>query len=376
MRKFAIIAVSLGLILLNALSAAFADAGKFGVIVGGKGQVPNIIETLQDLGVSWVRLNCHLDGSNPDFTRFLDAGINLIITFNNTNPNNIDTSYGSLSEFSHAGFPFSSKEAYQQDIKQVLGPLLPYLSKGRKIMAQCENEIIDASISRKARYWRGTTDQYLVQLQAFYEAVHSVNSSIPVVLTSFASETLSVAISHNSNNPRYNFATKFIKRLLSEGKYDAADLHFYGCVDQIPDKVNWIKQNMPSGKIWISTENGGPDSRCPATPLSYSENPTRYEEIEAQQVPQRLSSCAENGASVCLWFSLIDLRGEVSVFSHMGLLGLSIPEGGRQGFQGIKGSFGGARRGQLTPEQGQKLSKLIYKKPAYAAFKSFVAGNR
>lgn len=46
----------------------------------------------------------------------------------------------------------------------------------------------------------------------------------------------------------------------------------------------------------------------------------RFEQVEAQQVPARLRACAENGASVCLWFSLLDLEHEVDTFNHFGLL--------------------------------------------------------
>ena len=115
-----------------------------------------------------------------------------------------------------------------------------------------------------------------------------------------------------------------ISRLLSEGQYDAADLHFYGCVEDIPAKVAWVKANMPADKLWISTENSGPDPRCETTPHSWAENLSRFEEVESQQVATRLSACAENSGSVCLWFSFFDLKNEDDVFNHLGLLDQSV----------------------------------------------------
>lgn len=353
---------------VNLNTASFADSGKFGVIIG-QGKVTSIIEILKDLDVSWVRINNHLDGKGGDISQFLDAGFNVVITVSNRDPQNLDTAYGSSGKFGQGGFPFKSKQAYQQRIKELLTPLVPYLKKGRRIMLQCENEIVDVTWNPKTRYWRGTTGQYLKQLDAFYEAVKSVNPSIPVVITSFASETLSILI--EPGNPKNKSAVSFADKLIKEGKYDVADLHFYGCVEDIPKKVGWVKQHLPSGKKWISTENGGPDFRCPATALHYEDNPQRYEEIQAKQVSQRLSACADNGGSVCLWFSLIDLRGEVNVFSHMGLLGIS-------GLEGKKGKFRGMRKkGRFGAKEVdfEKLMQALRKKPAYEAFKSFVSGK-
>jgi hypothetical protein len=35
---------------------------------------------------------------------------------------------------------------------------------------------------------------------------------------------------------------------LLEGRYDAADLHFYGCVDDIAAKIKWIQARLQQGK--------------------------------------------------------------------------------------------------------------------------------
>jgi hypothetical protein len=349
-----------------------ADTGKFGVIIGGQGKVPDMVGILKDLGVSWVRVNNHLDGKCQDISRFLEVGINVVITFSNRDPSNLDTAYGSPKEFPNSGYPFKSKEIYQDKIRKALTPLLPYLKQGREIWVQCENEVSDASLNQKARYWRGTTEQYLTQLDAFYEVIKSINSSMPVVLTSFASESLSALI--DSSNPYHKFSSTRIAKLLREGKYDAVDLHFYGCIGDIPTKVQWIKELMPEEKLWISTENGGPDYRCSKTPLHYGEDPEEFEIIQAEQVSQRLSACAENGGSVCLWFSLFDMRGESDVFTHMGLIDTS-------GVMNQGGSFKGIRNGRnlkkesLSKDQLRKIRERLREKPAYDAFKVFVSNQ-
>jgi len=50
-----------------------------------------------------------------------------------------------------------------------------------------------------------------------------------------------------------------------------------GCVEDIPAKAQWVKDHMLAGKRWISTENGGPDSRCPGTPISWTQDPALFE---------------------------------------------------------------------------------------------------
>ena len=301
-----------------------------------------MVDIVKDLGGSCVRINYRLGESDHDFTRFLEAGLDVILTFDNNDLSNIDTKYGRPREWPNAGFPFQSKAVYQKRVREVLTAVKPFLALGRRVWAQCENEIGDAALNPKSRYWRGTTAQYLTQLQAFREAVASVSTSIPVVLTSFPSEALSAAI--DSSNRHHRYAETHLTTLLMSHEYDVVDLHFYGCPEDIPAKVNWIKQRLPMGKRWISTENGGPDSRCASTPISWRQNQAAFEQLQVKQVGQRLQAAADQGASVCMWFSLFDLRGESSdVFNRLGLIDQS-----------------------TTPPR---------KKPAYDTFKKFAAGR-
>jgi hypothetical protein len=188
------------------------------------------------------------------------------------------------------------------------------------VWVQGGNEIFDASVALNTMYWRGTMEQYLAQQQALYEAVKSVNPDIPVVLAGFASVTLDELI--NQNEPGHKFAVKHVTELLTQAKFDAVDLHFYGCVEDIPAKVRAVKDLLPTGQTvpWISTENGGPEVECKSTPVSWSQDLAQFEKLQTQQVPARLSACAEQGGSICLWFSLFDFKSSADIFNHLGLL--------------------------------------------------------
>jgi hypothetical protein len=320
--------------------AQTATNTKYGVHASS-GRRPDAVSYVADLGAGWVRLNSDFSDPDPDFKSFLDAGINVIITITNRDPANIDTTYGSASDWIHAGFPYRSREAYQQRIRSLLAPLLGSLT-GREVWVQCENEIGDVLINPNSVYWRGTTDQYLSMLQACYEAVKAMSAAVQVVLTSFASANLDAVV--DPANPGHDYQTQRMTRLLSEGQYDAADLHFYGCVDGIPARAAWVKSHLPSGRRWISTENSGPvASQCRELPITWQQDLSRFEQVEAQQVPLRLRACSDAGASVCLWFSLLDLRGEVDDFNHLGVL--------------------------------DSREEPPRKKPAYDAFKSFVGSQ-
>jgi len=264
--------------MLTTLLAAAVLATKFGVHFSGDGPLHDHPEFVTDAGASWVRLNLNLNPNDQDYTVFLAAGTNVVLTMNNRDPSNVDTTYGSLSEWPRAGFPYRSRAAYEQRVRDAVAAALPYVAAGRQVIVQCENEVGDVTQNPSSTYWRGTTDQYLAQLSALFEAVRGASPSMPVAMSSFSSGSLEIVI--NPSDPRYTAVTTRFARMLGEGQYDVADLHFYDCVETIGAKVAWVTARLPSGRAWISTENGGPDPNCPSTPLTYSQNPSRYEDLE------------------------------------------------------------------------------------------------
>ena len=318
----------------------------FGIYVSQDVTTHQAVNATQQLGAGWVRLNFTLGVGDQTYPQqYLSSGINVVLTILNQDPANIVKDYGTPQKWFAGGFPYNSKEKFQQDVRAVLQPELSYLKSGQQVWVQGGNEIFDASVvTAKSYYWRGTMDQYLAQQQAIYEAVKSVNPDIPVVLASFSSGTLNQLI--DPNDPGHKFAVKYMTELLTQGKYDAIDLHFYGCVDDIPAKVKAVKDLLPAGQTvpWISTENGGPMVECKSTPVSWTQDLTQFEKLQAQQVPARLSACAEQGGSVCLWFSLFNIKRGSDAFNHLGLIDQD-----------------------ATPPR---------QKPAYDAFKVFIAQQK
>ncbi len=295
----------------------------------------------KELGASWIRINVGVNGS-ADATKavkYLDAGMHAVITLNYRNASNIDTTYGTTSEWANGGFPYKDKATYQKDVQNALKPVTGYLAKGRQIMVQAENEVGDAKVSSESKYWRGTTDQYLTQLDALHDAVKELNGSYKVVLSGFTDGAEESVLTPGTQ--KYNYQVSRMSTMLASPDYDYADLHFYGCSDTIAAKATWVKDHQPAGKGWIATEIGGPmPNYCGY--VDWHTDLAGFEKAQADQVATRLSACSANGGTVCLWFSLFNLNGEVDSFNHLGL---------------------------LTQEQTPQ------KKPAFDAFKSFV-GSR
>jgi hypothetical protein len=104
-----------------------------------------------------------------------------------------------------------------------------------------------------------------------------VAPDIPVVLAGFASATLDGLINQDAQG--HTRAEKHVTEILSQAKFDAVDLHFYGCVEDIPAKVKAIKDLLPTGQTvpWISTENGGPEAECKSTSVSWRKDLTQNE---------------------------------------------------------------------------------------------------
>jgi hypothetical protein len=260
---------------------------RFGVL-GSQATGPAAAAILADLGAGSVRFHLTFEGNDPDPTPLLSAGIAVVITFKNRDAANVDTTYGTPSQWPNAGFPCLSHAAYQQAVTAALTPILPLVASGAQVWEQCENEAFNATEKPLFPFWRGADQQYLTQLAAFTEAVRALDSRIRVVLTSFSSETLDAAV--NPGDPDNATAVAHIEAFLASADYNVSDLHLYACVESIPSKILFVASRLPSGKPWIATENGGPDPRCATTPGDWASNPQAYEQLEAEQVPQRLGS--------------------------------------------------------------------------------------
>jgi hypothetical protein len=310
---------------LSPTATVAARSNRFGFFVGTPNKIVNtkVIQPLNEIGnVGWVRLEIFLGETGQDYTPYLAAGFNVILTIVNKNPDNIVTDYGTAQDWPGAGFPFQKKDQYQQDIRTLLQPAVAYLQQGRQVWVQAENEETDATVEKNAIYWRGTDEQYLAQSQAFYTAVKSVSPNIRVALTSFAGYMLENIA--NPNMPGYAYSVQHVTLLLTQAKYDGLDLHFYKCVEDIPNLVKALKALVPAGQpfVWISTENGGPMANCKSTRITWQQDLAQYEKLQAEQLPERLSACIANGGRICLWFSFFDLHNIDDTFNHLGVIDL------------------------------------------------------
>lgn len=302
-----------------------AEPSRFGVHVS-QGSRPGTATDARAAGAGWVRVNATLGSPLPDLAGFLAAGLNVVVTVVNRDPTNVDTTNGDLASYPNAGFPYLDASVYAGRLHDLLTPALPALGTGRRLWVQCENEIGDPTLSPliDSRYWRGSTDDYLATLTTLADTVHALSPKIGVVVSSFTNEALErVIVPLAPGDPgyaNYAYASTLLGRLLGEGDYDAADLHFYGCTETIAAKVGWVAARLPAGRHWISTENGGPDSvGCVSAP-DWQDGIALYELAQSAEVTTRLETCANLGGSVCLWFSLYDLVNEDDRFNHMGLI--------------------------------------------------------
>lgn len=328
---------------LDAASRIPTATDRDGVMVSA-GNRPDDVGYTQDLNGKWVRTNFALTSERDPITgkgrsaskaiKYLDAGINVILTINDQDDSNILTPYGDLATWPKAGFPYADKTVFQKDVADAVEPLLPYLDQGREIWIQSENEVGDASYSSQNgkkdgnMFWRGTTLDYLQTLDALAEEIHGLDSRLKVVLSSFTSVAEDVVIAPpDPQDPQYeqklisyNYQVLRMGTMLADPNFDVADLHFYGCASDIAAKVQWVQDHMPADKLWVTTEMSGPDYPvCPGA-IDWQQDLAGFEQQQAVEVTTRMTACAQSGGSVCLWFSLFDLNDEVPEYNHLGLI--------------------------------------------------------
>lgn len=132
----------------------------------------------------------------------------------------------------------------------------------------------------------------------------------------------------------YRRSLDFIEQVMAEGDYDACDLHLYEDPETIPPRVAWLRTLARGKPVW-ATEIGGPDERFP---------PEWSEEEQARQVVRRMTLVQEAGVEearvqLACHLNLFDTTNQGPNYNHMGLV---------------------TREGR--------------RKPAYAAYRQFLAG--
>lgn len=271
---------------------------------------------LRDLGVGWARFTIRLGEKNMDLRTIARQGVRLWVTLSHRDRTNIEER-GTIgfAKSVRGGFAPADYAKYRRLIVSTLKPLADEFAKqgknpGEWMIVQCENEVLPRDLNppdQKQRFWHGTMDEYLATLLATYDAVKTVDPSIPVAMMGFSSEMLGEFISAKGRKQ----ITAWGERLLSEGRYDWVDVHLYNRIDEMSAKVAWVKSRV--AKPVAATEVGGPDPRA-------GEDYT--EALHARQVSTRMKIALNAGASMAFWVLLRDTPGADERFRPMALIDL------------------------------------------------------
>ena len=263
---------------------------------------------LDSLGVGWVRLQNQMGESNFNlniqfFSRVLTEGYGLWLTLHHRDRSNVaDTLLFDASE--RGSFPPADTSMYKDLVQQNLQPLVDLLqSQGKNpadwLVVQFSNEVMPSDVLPPSpkRFFHGTSDEYLDMLALTYRAVKSIDNTIPVAFGAISSGQLEAILDFQTNpNDTAQKIVEWNDRLLREGKFDWADIHLYHKIDSIPAKVAWVRERW-DGPLAVS-EDGGPDE---STGAVYTE------ELQAQELPDRINTTLAAGVDRVFWAFLRDL---------------------------------------------------------------------
>jgi hypothetical protein len=287
--------------------AAEAEAGgsRYGISYLPGWQGERLWGNLRDLGVGWVRIDLwtgkreYEERFGPVIVRALADGYGLWLTLMHRDRSNI-ADQSRYDQSGRGGFPSADPQRYRELIRRTVQPLVEQLrSRGKNpaewLVIQIENEVAPEDVlpPNPKRFWHGTSDQYLAHLALAYEAVKSVDPSIPVAVAGIASEPLEPRGAGRLAMPEAGL--RWLDRMLRQGRHDWADLHLYHRVETIPSKVAWIRERW-NGPL-AATEVAGPDER---TGARYSE------ELHAEEVPRRVRTTLDAGVTRFFWFNMAD----------------------------------------------------------------------
>lgn len=270
---------------------------------------------LRDLGIDWVRLDMWM--GEPEYaqhlktriSRTLAEGHGLWLTLYHRDRSNIKDQKR-LDQSTRGGFPAVDRVRYQELVRNTIQPLAEDLrAQGKNpkewLVIQIENEVAPEDVAQPGptRWWHGTADQYLETLSLGYDAVKSIDPEISVAVAGIASEALEI-VRRDPNGA----ASRWLDRMLREGRFDVADVHLYHAIDTIPAKVAWVRERWkgPLG----ATEVGGPDERTGAT----------YSDVRhAEDLRARILAVQSIGINWIFWLSLTEAPTADRLGQTMGL---------------------------------------------------------
>lgn len=278
----------------------------------GEGKDPRVFDALSDLGVGWVRIaEYRLGEHHHDLARVTRAGFGLWLTLSHRDAENV-ADPRAIERTRRGGVPPRDGERFQELVRATVEPVVrDLLARGKEpsawLVVQVENEVLPTDVlppDRPQRFWHGTGAEYLSTLALAYDAVKSIDWSIPVAAAGLSSEMLAELVAG-----RHAPLTTWGERLLQEGRADWMDVHLYHRPDEIAAKVAWVRERW-SGPI-AGTEVGGPD------PDSGS---TCTDDAQAADLDARLRATRDAGVDRLFWSPLYAGGQMEDRFRPMGLI--------------------------------------------------------
>lgn len=276
---------------------------------------PRAFGELDTLGVGWVRLQFRL-GEVP-IERLIEPaallfanGQGLWLTLHHRDRSNIADTAG-FDAAERGSYPPADTLRYHTAIQALVVPLADSLRAQGKVPAQwlllqLSNEVTPSDIAPPSptRYWHGTSDEYLETLALTYHAVKAADASaIPVAHSGIASTALEAILAGTQEIIDWN------NRLLTEGRFDWADVHLRHDPATLGDKIAWVRARW--GGPVAASEFAGPDER---TGVTYSES------LQAQELVTRMNHAFAANLDRVFWSHLVENPAVEPTFFREGLI--------------------------------------------------------
>ncbi len=293
--------------------------------------VPDVrsFEELDFLGVGWVREQFRLGEGKDDlaimfYSQIISEGFGLFLTIHHRDETNIKAEdMASFIQSTRGSYPPDDTVKYKNLVSGFVNSLVDEItSQGKSpedfLIIQFCNEVMPTDIvpDNKTRFWHGTSDEYLNTLKWTFNAVKDqVPHNISVANAGISSAAMEEIVTYdNDPSSADQFQTdvhEFNDRVLRKGKFDWADVHLRHHVDDLADKINWVKERW-AGPL-TATEFAGPD---PRTRIAFSEN------LQAQELVERMSIALDAGVDRIFWSHLMESTAVDEIYFKEGLLEL------------------------------------------------------
>ncbi|MFQ5611246.1 MAG: sialidase family protein, partial [Anaerolineae bacterium] len=282
-------------------------------------------QALDELGVSWVRLQYRLGEAPPaliaEYGRVFREGYGLWLTLYPRDASNVLDPVA-FEQSTRGGFPPADADRYMALVTETLRPLVEEIraagqSPADWLVVQLGNEVLPSDVApeKPIRFWHGTSDEYLHTLALTGAALDRLDPDILLAAGGISSEALNVIVAYENDpaqfagQPEARAVYEWNERLLAEGKFDWLDVHLYHKIADIPAKVAWVRARW-SGPL-AATEIGGPD---PASGAVYSP------ELHVADLSTRIPAALAAGVDRVFWTTLVETPAFGQQYGPMALI--------------------------------------------------------